>query len=178
MSEYQTALDETPENAAFLSPLIFKFQIKKTPTLNFYVQNVNIPGVHLPAVESPNPFVKIPYPGDHIQYDDIMINFKVDENFTNWLEIYNWIKGLGYPNRFSEHAALTNPAVRLGEGLKSDISLIVMGSNRVPRFDVTFVDAFPVSVSSLIFDTTRTDVNYIDAAATFRYTSYEINQII
>jgi len=177
MSDYGTGLDETPDNVNFLSPLLFKFQIKKTPNLNFYVQNVNIPGVHLPPAETPNPFVKIPYPGDHIQYDDIMINFKVDENFTNWLEIYNWIKALGFPKNFGQHAAIELPSVPLGEGKTSDISLIVLNSQRVPTFDVTFIDAFPISLSSLIFDVSREDLNYIDAAATFRFTSYEFNNI-
>ena len=180
MSEFNDALDRTPENPSFLSPLIFKFQIKKTPNLNFYVQNVNLPGIHLPPVEVGNQFVKKPFPGDHIEYDDIMINFKVDENFTNYLELYNWIKGMGFPNRFSEHAAInekTNSSVKLGEGIYSDISLIIMNSARKPAFEVTFKDAFPISLSSLIFDVTREDIAYIDAAATFRYTSYDINVV-
>jgi len=172
-----TALDETPKNFNFLSPLIFKFQIKRTPNLNFFVQNVNIPGVQLPFTDVSNPFVKIPYPGDHIQYDDIMINFKVDEEFLNYLELYNWIKGMGYPNTFDEHAALTARTVPLGNGIKSDISVIIMDSQRVPKIEVLFKDAFPVSLSSLILDVTREDITYLDAAATFRYTIYEIQKI-
>ena len=175
---FGTALDETPENINFLSPLIFKFQVKKTPTLNFYVQNVNLPGMHLQQSEFPNPLVATATPGDHILYDDLMINFKVNEDFTNWLEIHNWIIGHGFPKNFGQHAALTNPAVPLGEGLKSDVSLIVMNSSRIPKYNVVFHEAFPISISSLIFDTTRSRDDYIDAAATFRYDYYTFEEVV
>ena len=173
MSEFGTALDETPQNFNFLSPLIFKFQIASTPNLNFYVQNINLPGIHLPSFDQPNPLVAIPKHGDHIQYDDVMINFKVDEDFKNWLEIYNWIKKMGYPQSSTQHAEITAPTVRPGYGLYRDLSLIVMTSDRVPKFEVRFRDAFPTSISSLIFDVSQGDVNYVNAAATFKYTFYE-----
>jgi hypothetical protein len=176
MSEFGTALDQTPSNVNFLSPLVFKFANKKTPILDFYVQNINLPGVHLQQVEVGNPFVAIPKGGDHIVYDDLMINFKVNEDFTNWLEIYNWIKSMGFPKNFSQYD-LTADTIPIGEGLTADISLIVMNSARQPAFNVKFRDAFPISVSSMIFDTTRTGVEYVDASATFRYSLYEIETV-
>ena len=177
MSTYGTALDETPDNVNFLSPLVFKFQVKKTPVLNFYVQNINLPGVHLQQTESPNPFVQLPQSGDHILYDDLMINFKVNEDFSNWLEIYNWIKGMGFPKNFDQYAALDDVAVATGEGLRSDASLIIMTSDRIPKYNVVFHNAFPISISSLIFDVTRLRDDYIDAAATFRYDYYTFEEV-
>ncbi len=177
MAEFGTALDETPDNINMLSPLVWKFQLHRAPTLNYFVQNINLPGVHLPPVAEHNPFVQIPHPGDHLQFDDLMINFKVDEDFANWLEIFNWMKALGYPNNFEERAALEDPTLQLGHGVRSDISLIVLNSQRVPSFDIVFRDAFPISLSSAIFDVTQASVKYIDAAATFTYISYDINPI-
>ncbi len=169
-----TALDLTPDNVNFLSPLVYKFQIKKTPNLNFYVQNVNLPGLHLQPVDQPNPLVKIPYGGDHLEYDEISINFKVDENMKNWLEIHNWIRAMGFPKSSTEHAALTAPSVPLGEGLTSDLNLIICDSQRNPQISVNFEHAFPISLASLIFDTTIVGEAYLTAAATFQYTKYEI----
>lgn len=178
MSDRDTALDETPDNINMLSPLVWKFQIHRTPNLNFFVQNINLPGIHLPSTDVQNPFVKIPYPGDHLQYDNLMINFKIDENFTNWLEIYNWIKALGFPDNFGQHKTLTDDTVQLGHAVKSDITLIIMNSNRIPIFDINFIDAFPTTISSAIFDVTQETVKYIDASATFAYRSYTITAII
>ncbi|MGI9569005.1 MAG: hypothetical protein ACR2PH_04520 [Desulfobulbia bacterium] len=178
MSEFGTALDETPENINFLSPLIYKFQIKKTPNLNFFVQNVNLPGIHLPPTEGqPNKFVNIPYWGDHLTYDEIMINFKVQESMADWLEVHNWIRAMGFPREHAEYAALSGALTGTGDGLTSDISLIIMNSARNPKFNIIFRDAFPVSLSSTIFDQAVADINYVTAAATFKYTLYDIEEI-
>jgi hypothetical protein len=174
-----TALDETPDNTNFLSPLVFKFQIRRAPTLNFFVQNVNLPGLHLQHVDQPNPFVVIPHGGDHIIYDDIMVNFKVDENMLNWLEVHNWIRDMGFPQNFEQHKRLTDAELLSGtaNGRVSDIDLIICNSNRIPTMSVSFIDAFPISLSSVIFDTTLTGESYLTAAATFRYQRYVLEAV-
>ena len=83
-----TAVDNTPANKNFLSPLNFRFQIKKAPNVNFFVQKVNIPEIAVRAPDVMNPFVKIPYPGDHLEYGIFNISFKVDEDLQNYLEIH------------------------------------------------------------------------------------------
>lgn len=172
-----SALDNIPVNRNFLSPLNFRFQIKKCPNVNFFIQNVNLPGVALAPIETPNPFVKIPYAGDHIDFDDLMINYKVDEDLQNYLEIHNWIRELGFPNEYKEYANIAGRPIWTGQGLVSDMSLIILSSSHNPTWEVVFKDAYPISVSSLIFDSTTQDVEFLEAAATFRYRSYSIQQI-
>lgn len=172
-----SALDNIPENKNFLSPLNFRFQIKKCPNVNFFLQNVNLPGMTLVGPEQPNPFVKIPKAGDHIDFDDLMINYKVDEDLQNYLELYNWIRELGFPNNFDEYKSIAGKPVYTGLGIVSDMSLIILSSSRNPTHEVVFKDAFPVSISSLIFDSTQPDVQFLEASATFRYRSYSIQNI-
>jgi hypothetical protein len=168
---------ETPDNLNMLSPLIFKFVVKKLPNVTFGVQNINLPGVSMGVAYHHNPFTKIPYAGDHLEFDDIMINYKVDEDLTNYMEILDWLMALGFPKNFDQYKAIKDRPQIEGEGLKSDISLVVMNSNRIPKWNVVFHDAFPISISSLIFDTTLSDDQYLEAACTFKYTRYEIEQI-
>lgn len=172
-----TALDHNIDNENFLSPLGFKFQIKKCPTVNFYVQNVNLPGISMTEVGAPTPFVSLPYAGDHIRYDELILNFKVDEEMKNYIEIHEWIKQLGFPNNYDEYKTIASHAPITGMGIKSDISLLVLNSSRNPKMDIIFKDAFPVGLSSLIFDSTASDVNYLEASATFVYSSYDITLI-
>jgi len=176
MTVLGTVLDTNPDSINLLSPLVYKFQIRRTPNLNFFVQNVNLPGIHLPNVNQPNPLVGIPHGGDHIEYDELMVNFKVDEQMANWLEIHNWIRAMGFPKNSEEHASLTE-AIDIDEGLTSDIQLIICDSQRNPNIAVTFEDSFPISLASLIFDTTITGESYLTAAVTFRYVKYEIELI-
>lgn len=172
-----TALDSTPENKNFLSPLNFRFQIKKAPHVNFFIQKVNIPEISIRAPESTNPFVTIPYSGEHINYGILNIEFKVDENLENYLEIHNWLKSLGKPQDFEQYKNIQDIPTWTGDGIVSDISLLVLASTKTPNYDITYTDAFPVSLSGLSFNTTDSDVNYVTASATFRYVYYDITKI-
>lgn len=172
-----TALDHNPNTISFLSPLGFKFQIKKCPNVNFFIQSINVPSISLPELNVSNPFIQVPYGGDHISYGDMNLSFKVDENLTNYMEIYNWVKGIGFPDTFKEFQNLANKPKFTGEGLVSDISLLILSSSRNPTYEVLYKDAFPVSLSEIQFNTTSTDVQYLTATAYFKYTSYDILKV-
>ena len=75
-----------PTNKNFLSPLGFDFRVKKLPTTNFFVTRVAVPGFSLGVVESPTPFVRMPVPGDKIQFNDLQVTFKIDEDMKNYLD--------------------------------------------------------------------------------------------
>jgi hypothetical protein len=172
-----SALEGTPVNKNFLSPLNFRFQIKRAPNVNFFIQKVNIPNIALPETYHNNPFVKIPYAGDHMQYGTLDIAFKVDEDFVNYLEIHNWIRGLGFPRGFEEYKAISDGNTLLGNGLRSDISLIVLNSSKNPNYEIVFVDAFPIELSELQFLSTDTSVDYLQATVSFKYTLFNIERI-
>jgi hypothetical protein len=48
----------------------------------------------------------IPVPGDQIQFEDLTLQFLVDENMENYLEIHNWIYSLGYPKSVDQFGDL------------------------------------------------------------------------
>ena len=167
-------LENTPQNKNFLSPLNFVFQIKRSPHLNFFVQEVNLPSITADNIDSTNPFVKIPISGDHLRFADLRVTFKVDEDLQNWFEIHNWIRSLGFPDNFDEYKKISSLPTVSGDGITSDISLIILNQRRMPIFDVSFRNAFPVSLSDLQFTATETDVNYITASVDFRYILYDV----
>jgi hypothetical protein len=172
-----TAIDNTPSNRNFLSPLNFKFQIKKAPHVNFFIQKVNIPTISLTPAVSPNPFVNIPLPGEHLTYGELQITFKVDEDLQNYLEIHNWLTALGKPEEFAQYKNIADKKEWTGEGIYSDISVIVLSSTKSANYDIVYVDGYPTSLSGLEFNTVDSDVNYITATAAFKYTYYNINKI-
>ena len=172
-----TAIDNTPTNRNFLSPLNFRFQIKKSPHINFFLQKVNIPDIALKQVDTSNPFVTTPYPGEHINYGMLNIEFKVDESLKDYLEIHNWIVALGKPENFNQYKEIQDKPSYTGDGIYSDISVIVLTSSKMANYEITFADAFPISLSQLRFDTTDESVNYITASAQFKYTYYNIGKI-
>jgi hypothetical protein len=173
-----SAIDNTPENKNFLSPLNFRFQIKKAPHINFFVQKVNIPEINMRSPNYPNPFVNVPYPGEHMEFGALNITFKVDEDLQNYLELHNWIRALGKPEDFAGYQAIEAIPSWTGDGIYSDISVFVLASTKMPNYEISYADAFPISLSSITFNTTDNNVNYIEASATFKYTYFKISKII
>ena len=172
-----SAIDNTPENRNFLSPLNFKFTIKKAPHVNFFIQRINVPEISLKAVDTPTPFVKIPYPGDHIEYAPLSITFKVDEDLQNYFELYNWIVALGKPETFDQYLQIEKKPSWTGDGIYSDISVMILSSTKSPNYEMIYIDSHPVSLSGVTYNTTDNDVKYIEATASFRYTYFNINKV-
>ena len=172
-----TAINDTPTNLNYLSPLNFQFQIKKAPHVNFFIQKVNIPSLTLKSVIIPNQFAPVPYPGEHLDYGELKITFKVDELLQNYLEIHNWIRYIGKLD-YGEYANIEKNPSWTGDGIYSDITVSVLSNIKTINYDATFTDAYPVDLSDITFNTTDEDVKYIEASATFKYTYYNISQTI
>lgn len=172
-----TAIQNTPTNKNFLSPLNFRFSIKRSPHLNWFVQKVNLPSITLPHFEVSNPFIPIPEPGTLLRYGDLSVTFKVDEDLMNYLEIHHWIRGLGKPDNFGEYKTIAKNATYTGEGIVSELSLMMLDSAKRPNFEIVFRDAFPIYLSELNFDTTYQDVEFITATTTFRYLMFDISEV-
>lgn len=172
-----SALTTQVTDPSFLSPFGFKLQIKKTPGLNYFVQKVSVPSVSLGSVDVDTPFTKIPFPGTRITFGNLQVTFKVDENLQNYLEIFRWLEGIGFPDNFSQYAGIANQGASSGEGIFSDVTLLVLSSAMNPTHEITFVDCFPVDLSDLAFDSTAVDVEYLTATVTFANRRFYVKQL-
>lgn len=170
-----SALDRTPENLNFLNTYGYQVLIKKLPYVKYFTQKFEHPGCSIPSTSQPNPFTSIPHSGEHILYEPLTVDFKVDEDMKNYIEVYNWLRGLGFPDNFEEHKALTEMPV--GERICSDISIIALTNVKNPNIMITYRDAFPVSISRLYFSTTENDVVSLNCQVTFEYTLYDIEDL-
>lgn len=164
-----------PQNTNFLGQTTFRFSIVKLPATNFFVQGTNIPSVSLPPASYPNPNVNIPLPGDHVQFDPLIITFAVDEDMKNYIELFNWISGLGFPETTEQYRGLTKQ--QKGFGVFSDAELIVLDGKHIPNIKFTFVDAFPTNLSEINLEYTDTDIEYRVCTATFYYQTFQIENL-
>jgi len=171
-----SAIDRTPLNINYLQPDGFVFVVKKLPTTTFFTQNVNIPALQLPPAAQPNPFITVPVPGDHIVYDDLVLNFKVDEDLRNYVELYNWICGLGYPDNYDQYANLAKQTIP-GDGLYSDISVLITTNIKNTNIEILYKNAFPIALSGFTLSTTEDGLPEIASSATFKFTKYNITTL-
>lgn len=166
------ALTRQPANRNFLSPLGFKFILAKAPAIEYFVQTVNIPSIGLGVSEVPTPFVKLPLAGDHLEFGEFSISYKIDEDMVNYLEIYNWIKGIGFPDNYTQYRNIANLPTK--DGIYSDATLAILTSSKNANIYVRFKNIFPINLDAVQFDTTQTDVEYVSTTVTFKYQSFDI----
>ena len=159
-----------PANPNFLSPLGFRFHVRKLPNVSFFTQQAIIPTVSLGTANVPTPFSNIPVPGDHLIYADFSLTFKVDEDLTNYIEVYNWMVSMGFPESFDQYTV--NPRYQLNSGMYSDGVVEILNSAKGAVAEVRFVDMYPTMLCDVSFDTRSTDVNYIEATVQFAYRSF------
>jgi len=168
------------QNRNFLSPVGFKFTLNRAPKVAFFGNTANIPGMTLGVAVQPSYLKDIDIPGDKIQFNDLTLRFLVDENLENYMEIQNWIRGIGFPENLKEiyDWQRSNPGMDLQDknqmNLYSDATLTVLTSSNNSNFKVKFLDLFPYSLTDLQFDATDSDIDYLTAEVTFKYTIYDI----
>ena len=58
--------------------------------------------MNLGVANQMNYMKNIPRPGEVIEFEDLTLQFYVDEELKNYLEIQQWIRGLGFPDDIQE----------------------------------------------------------------------------
>ena len=173
------ASNKVPDNLNYLSNISFRLMIEDTPHLTWFCQSVNVPGVTIEAIEMVNPFANIPYAGSNVTFEELSITFIVDEHLKNWIEIYDRVIALGLGEGTEKYRLLKSASdLTPRGGTVSTIVLSILTSGMNPQMEFHFNEAFPISISSLEFNSSATDVEYFTATAGFRYTNYEIKNLL
>jgi hypothetical protein len=167
-----SAVGRQLDNLNFLSPLGFRFLLAKAPGVEYFAQSANIPSIATSSPPIHTPFVKLPMAGDHLDFGDFNLTFKIDENMVNYLEIYNWLVGITFPDRFDQYRAIANTSNR--DGVYSDATLVVLTNSKNANIEIRFKNMIPISLSDVMFDTTQMDVTYVSATVTFKYQSFDV----
>ena len=178
MSESTNAFTRQIQNRNFLSPAGFKFSLAKAPKVDFFSQSVSIPNIELGVAVQTTYLRDIPVPGDKLVYGDLDIEFFIDENLENYLQIEKWMRSLGYPESLGETVSLDPQKDSLLDGARSDGTLLVYNSSFNPIAKILFKDMFPTSLTPVPFTADVTDINYIMATATFKYTIFNVESLI
>lgn len=163
------------QNRNYLSPVGFKFTLAKAPKAVFFCNSARIPEINLDLARQPTYLKDLDVPGEKLTYGDLSLRFLVDENMENYMSIHNWLTGLGFPETTQQFKNLiTDDGVLDQKEAFSDGTLHILNNNYKESILVKFKDLFPISLSSLDFDATMTDIQYFTAEVSFKYTVYNI----
>jgi len=169
----------------FLQATSFSFKVQRAPTIGFYGNAINVPGMNLGVAEQPTYLKTIPRPGEILDFNDLRIKFLIDQGLENYLEIQNWMRGIGFPESLQEiYDWQNNGPVNTRQSpnsqninLYSDGTLTVLNGINRPVFQINFKDMFPYSLSDINFDSTLSDVEYLTAEVGFKYSIYNIDTV-
>ena len=166
------AIRNQPTNLNQLNVVSFETNFLRMPGVNYFCQRISIPGITLSNSILSTPFANIPIEGDVLEFEDLTIGFIVDEDMQNYLELYNWLQSLGFPDKYSQYDNETS-------AIKSDVNVLIHTNKSNPNYSIVFKDVFPVSLGAISFDTNATSLEPIVIDAGFKYTgAFTVNKLI
>lgn len=145
----------------------FTFTLNRLPNVVFRAVAVNLPSISIPAPEGPNMQGMQYFPGSATEFDAFRMTFIVDENLSNYEELYRWINqqviGRKYVAKTSEERFLV-----------SDGTLVTMTNASNPNRIITFKDMFPIELGAIDFDTRDTNVEPAICTVDFKFSYFEL----
>jgi hypothetical protein len=158
------------ENSNALLTNYFQFSIARVPNIVYFCQTANLPGIAFGEAEQPTIFshpIKVPV--GSVRFDPLVLNFKVDENLNNWIEIHNWIKT---NSNYIQDGAMSPYLDQASDG-----DLLITNSSYKPKIKISFRRLFPVKLGNIEFSTVVPDATEAVSSVTFSYTDYSIERL-
>lgn len=138
----------------------YKLEISGYPNLNYFITSTQLPQMSMQPVQTDFRGNQCIVPGDKIEYDSLTVEFLVNEDWANYIELYKWIRDQRWKNNPKDHFA--------------DLTLWVLNNNKLPITKVVYYDAFPTSVSELDFDSSTTEPVNLVCSVTFSYQYFSL----
>ena len=153
----------------------FKLSFREFPGLVYMARSVDLPGVAIATTEIPTGLAPVMEPSTKLDYEQIPIEFLVSEDLSNWEEIHNWMRGLTSAKSIGDNAILLERLLGAGKK-KTDMSIILLNNVGAPVVEYTFIDAWPVNLSSINYRADLTEATDVTATASFVYDYFEVKR--
>ena len=163
-----------PSTLDFTNPALFKLVFNRIPNVEYTAHTLSLPGINLPEIRVPTPILNYPIYGDKLNFDPFNISFLVQSDLSNYLEIQNWMYGLGKPESTDQYAAYK---AANNNNLLSDATLLVLTNKYNPVQMVKFYDCWPTSLGTLNYDSQITAVNPLTVDASFMFSYFTVEAI-
>lgn len=132
------------QNSALTSN--FRMQIKKIPDVEYFLTSTVLPGVDCQPIDVPNPVAHLYVAGLKLQYSSFRAEFLVNENLSNYMSVYRWIRSFAIPNDKS-----TSGQKDIYNAY-TDISLNVLDNESNYLYTINLVNCFPIGLSPVKYD--------------------------
>jgi hypothetical protein len=175
-----SAKEQIPCNTDLLQSAKFILSLPRVTSTQFFCQATNLPGVSTQSTLQATPLSDLNIPGDKLVYEPLNVEFLLDEELQSWTVIYDWMRGIAFPNNFEEYQQL-NAQSRYSQGVKhpqyADGELTILSANNTPKLKIKFFDMFPTSLTGVDLDIRLGADHTMTSTATFKFKRYAISRI-
>jgi hypothetical protein len=179
-----TIINRNPTNKDLLQTTKFLLAFSRLPGMTFFCQSANLPGVSLSEIPYNTPFIDLYVPGEKLAYDMLNISFLIDEDLQSWQQVHDWIRAMTFPVDFKEYndirklSGVSNYRKSVGLAPQySDAVLSIYTNKNNINLRVKFVNLFPVTLGSILFNASDNAEYIATADASFRFDYYEIERV-
>lgn len=141
-------------------------QIPGLSNTTYTIINFKLPSITLPAARVQSPFAINPWMGDKLEYDPLDVDILVSADMKNWLELHDWIRGLGAPKTKEEFVQKELTYI--------DSYVTVYSAQNNPMFKFKFLDCVPVLLSGVEFGELMTETDVRICNFRLEYSRYDI----
>lgn len=173
------SINANPADQNLLQSSTFQMSFSRLPYIQFFLQEVNIPGIRVNPDTQVTPFVDAPIPGNKTNYEPLIMTFAVDEALWTYTSVQDWLKGIGIPENFQEYKNLSlqkRLQMASTQPQYSDGILTIFTNKNNPILSVSFTQMFPTTLSGIQLSTKIDATKIITATAEFRFTMMQINR--
>ena len=147
MSNHILTLNKLARNRSTLEIAMF-------PNTSFTLSNYSVPGMSLFPAQQSSPFFDKPVYGDKLHYDDLICEFIVNEDLSNYLEEKIHPMPMTY----------------------TDATMTIYTSHNNPFMRVQFLDVIPVQIGELQFSENTNETEEVTCMVVFKYQRYDIEK--
>jgi len=138
----------------------FEVSIPSLRETSFRTQGINIPGFQLEPIVMPYPGAEQSFAGATYNYEDLTIEFILDEDLKIYDELTTWL----------------NSQQKYEGNIYRDLLVVTLTASSIANRVFTFKNAFPFSIGSIQFRTdVGTAITYLTCTATFKFSEFKLN---
>ncbi len=125
----------------------------------------SIPTIIMGVTPQPTNIRQIHIPGDSMEYEDLNLQFLVQEDLSNYIALVDWMYRLRDPNTVS----LSREVI--------DIGIDILDAKSNLMCEVTVIDAFPFTISDIPLTVSIDDVEPSRMDVSFKVNGLKFNKL-
>lgn len=176
-------MGEQVDNINYLQPNGFKVTISREnyAAAQYFAQSISHPNVDAQAAETPYKRLNVPMLPDKLDYGTLTIDFLMNEDMQNYIEIYSWLERMVEEEhnmgsvRFNRNSSVGGPgADNSAITSYNDIVIDILTSQNNINKSIKYINSFPISLGNIELNATSAG-DYITFPVTFRFDYFTIN---